>query len=117
MENRMSNEKSPSAAQLMYGDIAPKLADMTDDLLFGDIWARPGLSHRDRSLVTVTALTAQYRIEQLPFHIGKALDNGVTRDELVELITHVTMYSGWPAGVSAIMIAKKVFKERGLLAA
>jgi len=110
----MSKDKQPSAAQQMYGDVAPKLAEMTDDMLFGDIWQRPGLRPRDRSLITVAALTAQYRIEQLPFHLNKALDNGVTKDELVEIITHLTLYSGWPAGVSAIMLAKKVFAERGL---
>jgi 4-carboxymuconolactone decarboxylase len=110
----MSKEQRISAAQQLYGDVAPKLADMTDDWLFGDIWERPALSKRERSLITVAALTAQYRIEQLPFHLNKALDNGVTKDELVEIITHLTLYSGWPAGVSAIVLAKRVFTERGL---
>lgn len=68
----MSIEETLSAAQQLYGDVAPKLADMTDDLLFGDIWERSGLAKRDRSLITVATLAAQYRIEQLPFHIGKA---------------------------------------------
>ena len=110
----MSEETPVSAAQQLYGDVAPKLADMTDDWLFGDIWERSALPKRDRSLSTVAALTAQYRIEQLPFHLNKALDNGVTKEELVEIITHLTLYSGWPAGVSAIMAAKQVFAERGL---
>lgn len=110
----MTDEKKPSAARQAFGDVAPKFADMTDDWLFGDIWERPGLKPRDRSLITVSVLTAQYRTEQLPYHLNKALDNGVTKDELVELITHVTMYSGWPVGVSAIMLAKKVFAERGV---
>lgn len=110
----MTDEKKPSPAQQAFGDVFPKLADMTDQWLFGDIWERPGLKPRDRSLITVAVLTAQYRIEQLSFHLNKALDNGVTKDELVELLTHVTLYSGWPAGVSAVMLAKKVFAERGI---
>jgi 4-carboxymuconolactone decarboxylase len=103
-----------TAAQRLCGDVAPRLAELTDDLLFGDIWERPGLSKRDRSLATVSALVAQYRLEQLEFHIGRALDNGVEKEELVELITHLTFYSGWPAGMSAIAIAKRVFSDRGL---
>lgn len=110
----MSDEKKPSPAQQAFGDVAPKLATMTDEWLFGDIWERPGLKKRDRSVITVAVLTALYRIEQLPFHLNRALDNGVTKDELVELITHVTMYAGWPTGASAIMLAKKVFAERGV---
>lgn len=107
----MSSEKQPTPAQLLFGDVAPKLAELTDDLLFGDIWERAGLSKRDRSLITVATLTAQYRLGQLEFHIGNALKNGVTQDEIVELITHVTFYSGWPAGSSAMVIAKRVFAE------
>ena len=90
------SKKEPSAAQKMIGDIAPKLAELTDDVLFGDVWDRPGLSKRDRSLVTVSALIALNRTEQLPFHLERALENGVTRDELIETITHLAFYSGWP---------------------
>ncbi|MGC4249917.1 MAG: carboxymuconolactone decarboxylase family protein [Sphingobium sp.] len=110
----MTGTETPSLTQQLIGDVAPKLAEMTDEVLFGDIWERPGLSKRDRSVITVSILAAQYRIQQLPFHIGYALDNGVTREELTELITHATLYSGWPAGMSAIQIAKKVFEERGI---
>ena len=109
----MSDAKKSPAHQA-FGDVAPKLADMTEQWLFGDIWERPGLPKRDRSVITVAVLTALYRIEQLPFHLNRALDNGVTKEELVELITHVTMYAGWPTGASAIMLAKKVFAERGV---
>lgn len=98
--------------KLPFGDIAPKLAELTNDVLFGDIWERSDLSPRDRSLVTVTALVAQYRLEQLEFHIGRALDNGVTKDELVEIVTHIAFYSGWPAAMSAILLVKKVFESR-----
>jgi len=106
------NEKESSAAQKMIGDIAPKLAELTDDVLFGDVWERPGLSKRDRSLVTVSALIALNRTEQLPFHIGRALDNGVTKDELIETITHLAFYSGWPNAMSAIMIVKEICAKR-----
>jgi 4-carboxymuconolactone decarboxylase len=103
--------KEPSAAQKMIGDIAPKLAELTDHVLFGDVWERPGLSKRDRSLVTVSALIALNRTEQLRFHIQRALENGVTKDELVEEITHLAFYSGWPTAMSAIMIAKEIFSK------
>ena len=92
----------------------PKLRQATDEWLFGDIWERKGLSKRDRSLITVAMLTALYRTEQLPGHVNRALDNGVTKDELVEIITHAMFYSGWPAGVQGAAIAKRVFESRGL---
>ena len=96
----------------LIGDIAPELVELTDDVLFGDVWQRPGLSKRDRSLATVTALIALNRTEQLPFHLTRALENGLTKDELVELITHLAFYSGWPNSMSAVRIAKDVFANR-----
>ncbi|GAB3428521.1 carboxymuconolactone decarboxylase family protein [Massilia solisilvae] len=84
--------------------LAPKLAQVTSDVLFGDIWERDGLSRRDRSLVTVAALVALYRLEQLPFHLERALENGVTRDELAEVITHLAFYAGWPTAASAVQL-------------
>ncbi|MGB3330222.1 MAG: carboxymuconolactone decarboxylase family protein [Thermomicrobiales bacterium] len=102
---------SPSAAQKLIGDVAPKLADLTDEVLFGDIWKRPGLSPRDRSLVTVSALVALYRLNEIPAHIRLARTNGVTDDELVELITHLAFYAGWPNAMTAATIAKTVFAE------
>lgn len=107
----MSNP--PSAAQVAFGKIAPALADYTDGVLFGDVWKRPGLSPRDRSLITVATLVALYRTNELPFHLKKALENGVTREELVELITHLAFYSGWPTASSAVGIAQRVFDEVG----
>lgn len=82
-------------------EAAPKLAQLTRDVLFGDVWERPGLSQRDRSLVTVTALVSLCRAEQLPFHLQRAMENGVTRDELVEAITHLAFYAGWPNAMTA----------------
>lgn len=84
------------------GDVAPKLAQLTDDVLFGDVWERPQLSKRDRSLITCAALIATGKTEQMSFHFPRAIENGVTHDELVELITHLAFYVGWPSAVSAI---------------
>jgi 4-carboxymuconolactone decarboxylase len=97
-----------------FADIAPALAGYTDDVLFGDVWKRPGLSPRDRSLVTVTCLISLYRTNELPFHLKRALENGVTRDELAEVITHLAFYAGWPAASTAVGIARKVFEEAGV---
>jgi 4-carboxymuconolactone decarboxylase len=91
--------------------VAPKLVELTDEVLFGDVWERKGLSKRDRSLITVATLVALYRPEQLRGHLRRALVNGVTKDELVELITHLAFYSGWPTAMSAGVIAKDIFDE------
>jgi 4-carboxymuconolactone decarboxylase len=103
-------QETQSRAQQLMGDIAPKLAELTDDVLFGDIWERPGLSKRDRSLVTVSALIALSRPDQLRSHLALARRNGVTETEIVEAITHLAFYSGWPNAVSAVAIAREVFK-------
>jgi len=108
----VSNE--PIAPRSPFADVAPALADYTDRVLFGDVWKRPGLSPRDRSLVTVACLIALYRVNELPFHLKRALENGVTRDELTEAITHLAFYSGWPTARTAVGIARKVFEEAGL---
>ena len=94
-----------------FADIAPALGDYTDRVLFGDVWKRPGLSPRDRSLVTATSLVSLYRTNELPFHLKRALENGVTKDQLVEAITHLAFYAGWPTASSAIAIARKAFVE------
>ncbi len=94
-----------------WGDIAPRLTEITDTILFDDVWRRPGLSPRDRSLITVASLVALYRVNELPFHLAKALENGVTRDELVEAVTHLAFYSGWPTAATAIGILRQVFAD------
>ena len=104
--------KPPSRAQQLMGDIAPKLAELTDGVLFGDIWERPGLSKRDRSLVTVSALIALNRPEQLRSHLALARQNGVTETELVEAITQLAFYSGWPNAISAVSVAREVFQQK-----
>jgi len=92
--------------------VAPKLIDLSEKVLFGDVWERPGLSKRDRSLITVAALTAMYRTDQLPGHLERALANGVTREEIGELITHLAFYAGWPSAMTAGQIARRVFDGR-----
>jgi len=98
-------------AQRLMGDIAPKLADLTDAVLFGDVWERTQLSKRDRSLVTVSALIAMNRPDQLRSHLALARQNGLTQDELIEAITHLAFYSGWPNAVAAISVAREVFAQ------
>ncbi|EJE54144.1 hypothetical protein, gamma-carboxymuconolactone decarboxylase subunit like protein [Acidovorax sp. CF316] len=102
----------PTAAQRLMGDINPKLAELTDKVLFGDVWARPGLSPRDRSLVTVSALIAMNRPDQLRSHLQRAKDNGVTEAELIEAITHLAFYAGWPSAVTASTVARDVFQKK-----
>lgn len=99
-------------AQRGFGDINPKLAQLTDDVLFGDVWARPGLSARDRSLVTVSALIAMNRPDQLRSHLQRARDNGLTEAELIEAITHLAFYAGWPSAVTASGVAREVFQKK-----
>ena len=93
-------------------DFAPKLSELTQEVLFGDIWERPGLSKRDRSLITVSALVALNRTEQLRFHLPRAMENGVTKTNSSRLITHLAFYSGWPTAMSAILLAKELFEPR-----
>lgn len=107
---RLSSTTNRPSARAM-GDFAPKLAEITDDVLYADIWERPQLSRRDRSLVTVAALIAMNRPDQLRAHMGRARANGVTQEEIVETITHLAFYSGWPNAVAAIAVAKEVFQQ------
>lgn len=93
------------------GDFAPKLAELTDDVLFEDVWNRPELGARERSLITVAVLAAGGDYDQLRFHLGRAVENGVTQDELIEALTHVAFYAGWPKGMGAMNIAKSVFAD------
>ncbi len=103
-----------TTARSIIQEVAPKLAELGADVLFGDVWERPELSKRDRSLITVASLIALYRTEQLRGHIGRALDNGVTKDEIAEIITHMAFYGGWPTAANAARVAKEVFEERGV---
>ncbi|WP_438381396.1 carboxymuconolactone decarboxylase family protein [Asaia sp. BMEF1] len=98
-------------AQKAFGDMAPDLARYTDRILFDEVWARPGLTPRERCMVTITCLIALYRGNELGFHLRKALDTGVTREEIIEIITHLAFYSGWPTASSALAIARQVFVD------
>jgi 4-carboxymuconolactone decarboxylase len=89
---------------------APKFIELTDDVLFGDVWERKALSKRDRSLITCAALVALNRTEQQVGHFKRALDNGVKKEEIIEMITHLAFYGGWPVSMSAANVAKKVFE-------
>jgi len=91
---------------------APKLIELTEEVIYGDVWEREELPKRDRSLITIAALIAMGRERQLVGHLGRALDNGVTHEEIVETITHLAFYSGWPAAMTAAAIAKDVFANR-----
>jgi 4-carboxymuconolactone decarboxylase len=110
----MSKPPTASSAQTPRDALrafAPKLIELTDNTLFGDVWERPGLSKRDRSLITCAALIALNRTEQQTGHFQRALKNGVEKDELIEMITHLAFYGGWPVAMSAANVAKKVFGE------
>jgi len=105
-------ETPPSRAQQLMGDVAPKLAELTDEVLLGDVWERPGLAKRDRSLITVAALIALNRPEQLRSHMQLARRNGITETELVETITQLAFYAGWPNAINAVGIARDVFNSK-----
>ena len=106
------NEPASAAAKL-FGDFAPKQFQLTEDVLFADVWERKELSKRDRSLITVAALVALNRPDQLRFHLGRAVENGVRAEELIEAITHLAFYSGWPNAMTAMTIAKEHFSKGG----
>ena len=101
----------PSASRDAVRGIVPKLIDLSEKVLFGDVWERPNLSKRDRSLIVCATLISTYRPEQLRGHLQRALDNGVTKDEISEMITHLAFYAGWPAAMSAAQVAYTVLVE------
>lgn len=108
----MSN---PSSSKERLRAVVPKLVELIDGMVYGDLWARPELSRRDRSLATVSALVAMRQTDQLRSHLEKALDNGVTAQEISELLTHLAIYAGFPAALSAAVVAKPLLQERGFI--
>lgn len=108
----MSN---PSSSKEKLRAVVPKLVELIDSTVYGDLWQRPELSQRDRSLATVSALVAMRQTDQLRSHLEKALDNGVTAEEISELLTHLAVYAGFPASLSAALIAKPLLQERGFI--
>ena len=107
----MSDTDEPTIGQRLLGDFSPKLAQLTDDVIFGDIWARPELAPRDRSLIVVAALITNGSTEQLRGHLVRAKQNGLTETELKEVIIHLAFYAGWPRAMSAVRVAREVFAE------
>jgi 4-carboxymuconolactone decarboxylase len=105
-------QSQPSAAREQVRDVVPGLIDLSERVLFGEVWERPGLSKRDRSLATVAALIAMNRPDQLRSHLRIARENGLTQEQLIETITHLAFYAGWPNAVSAIGVAKEVFGQK-----
>lgn len=105
----MPDTNEPTGAQQLIGDFSPKLVSLTDDVLFEDVWRRADLSPRDRSLVTIAALIAGGNTEQLPFHLDYGKTNGLSETEIIETITHLAFYAGWPKAMSAIVAAKRAF--------
>ena len=103
---------APPSTIAQVKDVFTKLGEISDKVVFGDIWERKQLSKRDRSLVTISALTALYRPDQLRGHLHRALDNGVTKEEIIEVITHLAFYAGWPNAVSAVGVAREVLPPR-----
>lgn len=103
--------ENAKASDKPLAEFAPKLSELTRNVLFGDVWERPELSKRDRSLITVAALVALNRTDQLRFHLNRALENGLKREELIEVITHLAFYSGWPTAMNAITVAKEVLPD------
>jgi 4-carboxymuconolactone decarboxylase len=107
----MPEPKPNHAARQMFGDIAPKLAELSDDVLFGDVWERPQLSKRDRSLITCATIVAMGKTDQMTTHFPRAIRNGVTQEELIEMITHLAFYAGWPSAVTAVLRAREIFAK------
>lgn len=110
----MPNKQVLDSLRAIFGDVAPKLAELTDTVVFGDIWERPGLSKRDRSMITLAALIAMGRLEFLPTYLGRALDNGVTSAEFDEILTHLSVYAGFPGTISAARVVNEVLQKRSL---
>ncbi len=106
--------QAPASARDAVRSTVPKMIEVTENVIYGDIWERPGLSKRDRSLVVLATLISTYRPEQLTGHLARALDNGVTKAEIAEIITHLAFYAGWPSSMTAARIAREVFEERGI---
>jgi 4-carboxymuconolactone decarboxylase len=105
-------EKRAAGVEQQFGNVAPGIVQYTTDVLFWDLWLRPDLAPRDRSLVTVSALIANGHAAQIPYHLNRAMDNGLTQEEAAEVVTHLAFYAGWPNAFTALPVAKDVFEKR-----
>lgn len=104
--------KRAANVEQQFGKVAPGIVHYTTDVLFRDLWLRPDLAPRDRSLVTVSALIASGQVAQIMYHLNRAMDNGLTKEEAGEVITHLAFYAGWPNAFSALSVVKDVFEKR-----
>ncbi len=104
--------KRATAVQQQFGNVAPGIVQYTTDVLFRDLWLRPDLAPRDRSLVTVSALIASGQIAQVTYHLNRAMDNGLTQEQAGEVVTHLAFYAGWPNAFSALPVVKEVIEKR-----
>lgn len=107
-----AEEKRVSGVEQQFGNVAPGLLQYTTDVLFRDLWLRPDLAPRDRSVVTISALIAAGQVAQITYHLNRAMDNGLTQEQAGEVITQVAFYAGWPNAFSALPVAKDVFEKR-----
>lgn len=108
-----AEQKRAAGVEQQFGKVAPGIVQYTTDVLFRDLWLRPDLSPRDRSLITVSALIANGQAAQIPYHLNRAMDNGLTQEQAAEVITHLAFYAGWPNAFTALPVAKEVFEKRG----
>jgi len=110
--NEAAEAERAAAVERNFGSVAPGIVQYTTDVLFGDLWLRPALAPRDRSLVTVSALVASGQVAQIPYHLNRAMDNGLTQRQASEVLTHLAFYAGWPNVFSALPVVKEVFEKR-----
>jgi 4-carboxymuconolactone decarboxylase len=111
--DKPAEEKRAAGVEQQFGNVAPGIVQYTTDILFGDLWLRPDLTPRDRSLVTVSALIASSQVAQITYHLNRAMDNGLTQEQAGEVVTHLAFYAGWPNAFSALPVVKDVFEKRG----
>ena len=104
--------KRAAAVEQPFGNVAPGVVQYTTDVLFRDLWLRPDLAPRDRSLVTVSALIANGQVGQISYHLNRAMDNGLTQTQAAEIVTQLAFYAGWPNAFSALPVVKEVFEKR-----
>ena len=112
--DEMSENKRAAAVEANFGAVSPGVVMYTGEILFKNLWLRPDLAPRDRSLVTVSALVASGQVAQIIYHLGRAMDNGLTKEQASEVLTHLAFYTGWPCVFSAMPVVKEVFASRGV---
>jgi len=110
--NKDAEAKRATNVEQQFGNVAPGVVQYTTDVLFGDLWLRPDLAPRDRSLVTVSSLIANGQVAQIPYHLNRAMDNGLTQTQAAEMITQLAFYAGWPNAFSALPVVRDVFEKR-----